>query len=925
MKKIFTTYEKLCKLPLGWSLWGLLFFLIFATACTNDVAEVNTSQQQEQYVTVRMNVPGMQTTVSRTAEDGLIETVHALAFNSEGTHLGTSEATNLNNVNANDGYNGTFSLTVPNGTTTIHFLANLPDDYDLSGVNKESDLCNLSIGDWQNLRYWGMATTSDGNTNPLNVTLYRNLARISIKPSVTAPELNQFTQEQLKMTGFYMPNERGALIPNNNGTFDFDMNSNYCTIPHPVTSANYQLWGFTSMYAFEHENTDSNPTYIICKIGDYHYKVALVDDEGNRYPIIRNHEYIIYVSDVDDYAYDSDYRAENYSDAFNKKPINLDVEEVEYETVEVSMAASTNTLDYNTTSISNLVLSVTVPPEVNTLTLNTPGFTMVKYSSLSYEIDGNNQNYLVKNNDGSFTVNHPENDVSHTFSFRLKLDDNPQQSSYNLSCTAASNDANVQITQPSDVEVLLNKVDDNENIYWMGASSLDYGETATKIPVLAEKLTLGATVTFEYEKGNDAAIDLQNAKWGNFTSLTTLDLSNSTMTSFTIDETLYNEIQANKNQVYELPDAGMVVQGKNVTLKKITIQPAVTFEYQDNQTLQVGGDPLTVTMRVPDGGTLNTLTISAPGFTIKQDESELGTDSYNGTNLNYTNRDITYTFVPNSAGRKTITFSNAQGTNLNISSLPVIEVTVNATITATPTQQTIYYDGNNKSFNVSVNIPKGVNALSIDGAGSFNVTRQSQNGTLDDNTYTPNDTNGQTAVFTFTYNGAQSESTQTITFKDASNNPNVTGASVTVSVKKTETEEPVLVEGENNLPLNNLPLTLQNNNGEVLLKASGNNENGLLESYRTYLKEGVTLKITFTFDGDTNPLSFQTTWSDPVEGVFSQIDSNKYLSYTFKSSDFDKGNGGAHTIANAGLELKTAPNSTATITAISIIIPASTP
>lgn len=686
MKKIFTTYEKLCKLPLGWSLWGLLFFLIFATACTNDVAEVNTSQQQEQYVTVRMNVPGMQTSISRAAEDN-ITSITALSYDSNNKLTKKVSATNLNTENQ------TFNITVPNGTKNIHFLANNTVSLPEIGTDV-SVLTSLTTDDYNNLCYWGMATTSDGNTNPLSVTLCRNLAKISIKPSEAADAFNDFTQEQLIIHGLMNANRNGKLIPFNGESFYSNQNGtapDYLTLPdypNPLDKTpegnNGAGYGY-SLYVLEHDNPKEwdKGLYVICKIGGAYYKVALVGEDGEPYDIIRNHEYIIYVSDVDDYAYDSDYRAEIYSDAFDKKPINLDVEEVV----------------------------------------------------------------------------------------------------------------------------------------------------------------------------------LQN----------------------------------------------------------------VTFDYQDNQTLQVGGDPLTVTMTVPNGGTLNTLTISAPGFTIKQDESELGTDSYNGTDLNHTNTTITYTFVPNIAGRKTITFSNAQGTNLNISSLPVIEVTVNATIIATPTQQTIYYDGNNKSFNVSVNIPKGVNALSIDGAGSFIVTRQSQNGTLDDNTYTPNNTNGQTAVFTFTYNGAQSESTQTITFKDASNNPNVTGASVTVSVKKTETEEPVLVEGENNLPLNNLPLTLQNNNGEVLLKASGNNENGLLESYRTYLKEGVTLKITFTFDGDTNPLSFQTTWSGAVEGVFSQIDSNKYLSYTFKSSDFDKGDGGVNTIANAGLKLQIAPNSTATITAISIIIPASTP
>lgn len=553
MKKIFTTYGKLCKLPLGWSLWGFLFFLIFATACTNDVAEVNTSQQQEQYVTVRMNVPGMQTTVSRTAEDGLIETVHALAFNSEGTHLGTSEATNLENLNVNNGYNGTFSLKVPNGTTTIHFLANLPDDYDLSGVNKESDLCNLSIGDWQNLCYWGMATTFDGNTNPLNVTLYRNLARISIKPSVTAPELNQFTQEQLKMTGFYMPNERGALIPNNNGTFDFDMNSNYCTIPQDVTSANYQLWEFTSMYAFEHENTDSNPTYIICKIGDYHYKVALVDDEGNRYPIIRNHEYIIYVSDVDDYAYDTNYRAVNYSDAFNKKPINLDVEEVVLQNVTFTY---TNKTLYLKDSLGNsaptsLDVKVTIPDgtTLNSLTIAAPGF-IVK----------NGEQQLVDG--GTYTDNTERAaNSSVTYTFIPKADAN------NYTITFSSTDDDLIVDKEISVTVK-NENAPVEDIIWEQTPVVigwndNNGDNRFLLTDNRIMNNPSICIVVDVKANEHGQIQLQGYIPGYF--------SISGLTDGDTDK----HIIINTTQNSAVPDGTLILEGVGVTLKKIYIPSAV--------------------------------------------------------------------------------------------------------------------------------------------------------------------------------------------------------------------------------------------------------------------------------------------------------------------------------------------------------------
>lgn len=344
--------------------------------------------------------------------------------------------------------------------------------------------------------------------------------------------------------------------------------------------------------------------------------------------------------------------------------------------------------------------------------------------------------------------------------------------------------------------------------------------------------------------------------------------------------------------------------------------PVVTFTPDETSKIMNINDTYTVTMD-PNGGALTSLSIAAEGFDVTSSSGGLSGPTENV--YTYAGGYTQFTFTPTSAGSYTISFSGGQGDNIKVSDKEIV-VTVNADITAKATPSTIYYDGDNKDVTVSVTIPKGVSGLSIS-APNFKYGEE----TGGSYTYTRNDgaTTQTTVELTFTLNdGVTTDSS--ITFSDASDNDNVNGASVTILVKRAEIDVPVLVEGENILQLDELPLTLGNNNGIVLLKANGNDGSGLLESYRNYIAEKVTLKITFTSDGEANPLSFQTTWSGELEEEYSLDSSMKYLSYTFKRTDFEKGNGGENTIANAGLKLQAASNSNSTITAISIIIPAST-
>ena len=279
-----------------------MLLMIFIMACTEEAVEVNNLSRQEQHVTVRMQVPGMTATTTRAADDGAITSITALAFGSEGNLLGTSGATDISNVNADGGYNGTFTLSVPDGTKTIHFLANLPNDVNIPQSGSQTEvLTSLTTTDTSNLIYWGVAEYTGSN---LFVDLYRNMAMIAIAPAVVDTEFNEFEENELFIAGLYNANQSGTLVPYKEA-FNFDLDENdYYTLPEPLDKSNvkYNEPYSASTYVFEHENTRREPLCAICKIGESFYKVALVDDRtGEPYDIIRNHKYIIYVSDVDDY------------------------------------------------------------------------------------------------------------------------------------------------------------------------------------------------------------------------------------------------------------------------------------------------------------------------------------------------------------------------------------------------------------------------------------------------------------------------------------------------------------------------------------------------------------------------------------------------------------------------------------------------
>lgn len=343
-------------------LWMLSLLMV---ACTGDDAIVDDLSRQDASVTVRMKVSDMKETASRAAEKDSITSIVALVFRNNQLQSVTEYSTADSVLHPISPIAGTITIDKPQNGDVIHFLANLPANYsnektyiqylkDIIGQSQETVLCNLTSSDYSKLSYWGMATYNS-NDAVMDVLLYRNKAMVEIKPD----EGCTFQENELFIAGLVNPNNLGKLVPYNDG-FNFNLGSNdYLTIPdnpNPLDKTdeltNYGAGYDNAYYVFEHENPkDANGLYVICKIGHDYYKVALQDDAGNHYSIIRNHKYTILVKDLDA-------GSDTYPDALNADPVNLKV----VVSHDVTFNYTDNSTVYlNGGSSSSLPVQITVP------------------------------------------------------------------------------------------------------------------------------------------------------------------------------------------------------------------------------------------------------------------------------------------------------------------------------------------------------------------------------------------------------------------------------------------------------------------------------------------------------------------------------------------------------------------------------------
>lgn len=588
----------------------LLMLMLLLVACTEETAEVETLSRQQ--LMVDMQVSGMKAT-TRAGEEETINTVTALVFRND---VLTSVEKMVKLANSNN-----FVMNLPQSNDVIHFLANLPDDVVLPTQmegSQQSVLTALYTEDEEELSYWGMATYYGGNQ--LNVQLYRNMAMITIEPAV---EDAVFTQEQLKIAGLVNANTRGMLVPYKDA-FNFDLGNigetDYLTLPdepNPTDDEAEKAYG-NSVYVFEHLNnfnTLAGDLHVICEIDNFYYKVALADDNLTRYPIIRNHKYIIRIADVCDVT--DDQRANSYSDALTKLPIYVKVEDVD-----LSLKLMTTDLQYSATSTEEVTLTVTIPPGVNKLAITATGFTV-----------SNGSSSWKKESDGVFTTANASQQQN--VNFKLTLNSDSQQTP--TITVVGTGDYVNRIEKSIQINVSpRTNAEEGEIIWWQGAMVLDASDDVTKLPFPYSYFTdntsdyylpVGSSIRFNYTNIDGYAnpwIQAANPKtWsqiGEFeygTNFVVLPITSENLATI-------NEFHGQAWNV----DAAFVLQGAGCVLNQITLIPAVraitagtptpTSLYYNSSTEQT----VEVSVTIPSGVTA--LNIEADDFSsVKQGDTSL--------------------------------------------------------------------------------------------------------------------------------------------------------------------------------------------------------------------------------------------------------------------------------------------------------------
>ena len=642
----------------------LLLLLLLLVACTADDAIKENLSHQDEYVTVRMHIPGMKAVATRAAETDNITSIVALVFRSNQLISVTEYSTTNSALHPISPISGTITIDKPNNGDVIHFLANLPADYsnekkyiaylnEQLGKSQTDVLCNLSSRDYDKLSYWGMATRNENNA-VMDVILYRNKAMIEIKPGADCT----FRQDELFIAGLDNPNNVGLLVPYNGG-FNFDLDNNdYLTLPQnpdPLDKTdeltNYGAGYDNAYYVFEHANPndDAKGLYVICKIGDDYYKVALHDEKGQPYPIIRNHKYTILVNDLDA-------GCKTYSEALSAEPIKPTV----IETKDVTFSYTDNATVYlNGGASSTLPVEVTIPA----------GASLTQFSIVT------NKNFDATASGGTLTPT--DNGYTYaggsaTFTFIPK-----NAGDYTIQISGSGNNLN------------------------------DFSRSIN--------VKVDATVMSVVAKNSDSDINMDNSETsatlvltkpgnvGNVNVSVSSDVFNYSVNGNEYTFTPKNNNIASGSYTVTFSDANYPDKVNCTATITVVNTPKVTFSVTGSQTIQMNGTPLMVTMNVPDGKTLSEFVITvtpATGLNVTQGGNQL--TLINGeysTNVGVSGTQ-TFTFTPTAAGTYTITFSGS-GTDVNMPEIDGRKIILTVNAAATGGDGNIVWQWTEDNVNVS--------------------------------------------------------------------------------------------------------------------------------------------------------------------------------------------------------------------------------
>ena len=250
---------------------------------------------------------------TRAGADESISKVTAVFYGESNTYKGMANV-NIGSMNADGTYPATIS-NVPSGTKTVHLVTNVSNLEETEAKNLQ-DIASATPRtiDTSSPVCWGSVSLTQLLDGSANVSLYRQYAKVTLK-----------VDNAVNAVETVFPEEDAGLIINNTAAKSAIAPAGYnepTDALAPTTEfSNTNVGNGTSREVAVTETSAGEANVIIkakYKGIEGYYKVGLYKDAKNKiqYSLLRNHNYTITVTKVNDYGF------EKLDDAVNSDPEN---------------------------------------------------------------------------------------------------------------------------------------------------------------------------------------------------------------------------------------------------------------------------------------------------------------------------------------------------------------------------------------------------------------------------------------------------------------------------------------------------------------------------------------------------------------------------------------------------------------------------
>lgn len=247
---------------------------------------------------------------TRAGADESISKVTAVFYGESNTYKGMANV-NIVSKNAVGTYQAKIS-NVPSGTKTVHLVTNVSNLEE----TEAKDLQNIALAtsrtiDTSSPVCWGSVSLTDLLNGSANVSLYRQYAKVTLKVADAVKDV--------------FPEEDAGLIINHTAAKSAIAPADYNVLTEDLAAttefSNTNVGNETSREVAVTETSAGEANVIIkakYKGIEGYYKVGLYKDAKNKiqYSLLRNHNYTITVTKVNDYGF------EKLDDAVNSDPEN---------------------------------------------------------------------------------------------------------------------------------------------------------------------------------------------------------------------------------------------------------------------------------------------------------------------------------------------------------------------------------------------------------------------------------------------------------------------------------------------------------------------------------------------------------------------------------------------------------------------------